>query len=142
MLYFFYKNIVFTLPQLYFAFVSAYSAQTVFDDWYITLYNLLFTSVPLAMKAMIEQDVNPEIDGKSFYKAFPKLHYIGKYSRIFNWTNYFIWVITGISHSLLIFLIPYYTFKLSIITAAGLNSDLWECSIASFTSVIFVPLFD
>ena len=56
-LYFFYKNIVFTLPQAYYAFVCAFSAQTVFDDWYISLYNTIFTAIPLLAKAIYELDV-------------------------------------------------------------------------------------
>ena len=44
-LYFFYKNFVFTLNQFYFAFFSLSSGQTFFDDWYITCYNLIFTAL-------------------------------------------------------------------------------------------------
>jgi phospholipid-transporting ATPase len=57
-LYFFYKNMLFTLPQFYLAFYNGYSAQTIFDDWYVTLYNLVFTSIPLLIRAVFEQDVN------------------------------------------------------------------------------------
>jgi phospholipid-transporting ATPase len=62
-LYFFYKNMVFTLPQFMFAYVSGYSAQTVYDDYYITCYNMIFTALPLAAKAIYDQDVNTDIDG-------------------------------------------------------------------------------
>ncbi len=57
-LYFFYKNIIFTIPRLIFAFYSGYSAQRVFDDTYVGLYNLLFTSIPLVVRAVFEQDLN------------------------------------------------------------------------------------
>lgn len=57
-IYFFYKNMMFTIPQFYFAFFSGYSGQTVFDDWYVTLYNLIFTALPLIAKAVLDQDVN------------------------------------------------------------------------------------
>lgn len=53
-LYFFYKNIVFTLPQMFYAFINAYSGQTIYDDWYISFYNLFFTSLPLGMKAIFD----------------------------------------------------------------------------------------
>lgn len=56
-LYFFYKNFVFTIPQFYFAFENAFSGQTIFDDWYITLYNIIFTAVPLVVRAILEQDL-------------------------------------------------------------------------------------
>lgn len=49
---------LFTLPQFYIAFYCGFSAQTVFDDWYVALYNLAFTSIPLIIRAVFEQDVN------------------------------------------------------------------------------------
>lgn len=49
---------LFTLPQFLIAFFNGYSAQTVFDDWYVTLYNMAFTSIPLLVRAILEQDVN------------------------------------------------------------------------------------
>jgi magnesium-transporting ATPase (P-type) len=54
---------VFTLPQMYYAFINAYSGQTIYDDWYITFYNLFFTSIPLMVKAIFDQDIDPEKDG-------------------------------------------------------------------------------
>ena len=57
-LYFFYKNMLFTIPQLIFAFYCGYSAQTIFDDIYIAMYNLVFTSLPLIIRAVFEQDLN------------------------------------------------------------------------------------
>ena len=56
-LYFFYKNMLFTIPQFIFAFYCGFSAQTIFDDIYISLYNLVFTSLPLVIRAIFEQDV-------------------------------------------------------------------------------------
>lgn len=57
-LYFFYKNMLFTLPQFLAAFFCAFSAQTIFDDWFVSFYNLAFTSIPLIIRAVFEQDVN------------------------------------------------------------------------------------
>lgn len=52
-LYFFYKNMLFTLPQFYIAFYCGFSAQTIFDDWYVALFNLAFTSIPLVIRAVM-----------------------------------------------------------------------------------------
>ncbi len=57
-LYFFYKNMLFTLPQFIAAAYNGFSGQTVFDDIYVTLYNLVFTAIPLLIRAVFEQDVN------------------------------------------------------------------------------------
>lgn len=56
-LYFFYKNMVFTIPQFYFAFFCSFSGQSFFNDTYISLYNIVFTSIPLIIRAILEQDV-------------------------------------------------------------------------------------
>ena len=57
-LYFFYKNMLFTIPQFIYAFYCGFSSQTIFDDYYIALFNLIFTSLPLVIRAIFEQDVN------------------------------------------------------------------------------------
>jgi len=49
---------IFTIPQYLFAFINGYSGQTLYDDFYITLYNLIFTSIPLVVRAILEQDIN------------------------------------------------------------------------------------
>lgn len=66
-LYFFYKNMLFTIPQFIFAFYCGYSGQTIFDDVYITMYNLVFTSLPLVIRAVLEQDVYYITDAKEVY---------------------------------------------------------------------------
>ena len=46
-IYFFYKNFVFTIIQFIYAFFCMGSGQTIIDDWFITCYNLVFTALPL-----------------------------------------------------------------------------------------------
>lgn len=60
-IYFFYKNMIFTIPHFFFSFLCASSAQTIFDDWYISFYNLFFTALPLIMRAVFEQDIDYKI---------------------------------------------------------------------------------
>ena len=55
---FFYNNMLFTIPQFLFAFYCGFSGQTIFDDWYVAFYNLFFTSLPLVVRAIFEQDIN------------------------------------------------------------------------------------
>ena len=121
-LYFFYKNMLFTLPQFIAAFFNGFSGQTIFDDIYITLYNLMFTAIPLLIRAVLEQDVNYVIkkepnalrseftlstrrmmgkkylpkdyeQNRYFYRLFPKIYFIGQESCIFNYTNFFMWIL-------------------------------------------------
>ena len=140
-LYFFYKNMVFTLPQFMYAYINGYSGQTVYDDYYITCYNMVFTAWPLMAKALFDQDINPgkTMDGTRFRSLLPKLYYVGQKSTVFNWSNYFLWVSEGVLHSLIVFLIPYFVFNKSILVgSSGHDTDLWTFSITSFTAIIIV----
>jgi len=109
-LYFFYKNIVFTLPQVFYAFVAAYSGVTVYDDWYISFYNLFFTSMPLMVRALFDQDINTRKDGHEYKKYLPKLYYIGQRSIIFNVPTFLEWLFFGVLHSVVVFLIPLFIY--------------------------------
>jgi len=53
-LYFFYKNLVLTGPHIFFGLNNGFSGQTIFDDNYISFYNLFYTSWPLVIKATFE----------------------------------------------------------------------------------------
>jgi hypothetical protein len=46
------------MPRVIFSFFNGHSGQTLFDDYHIALYNLVFTSIPLILKATFDQDIN------------------------------------------------------------------------------------
>jgi phospholipid-transporting ATPase len=56
-LYFFYKNMLFTMPQFFYAFQCAVSGQTTFDAYYISGYNMAFTAFPLIVTATLDWDI-------------------------------------------------------------------------------------
>ncbi|KFW90488.1 putative phospholipid-transporting ATPase ID, partial [Phalacrocorax carbo] len=53
--YFFYKNFAFTLLHFWYGFFCGFSAQTVYDEWFITLYNLVYTSLPVLGMSLFDQ---------------------------------------------------------------------------------------
>lgn len=57
-LYFFYKNMLFSIPQFLFGFSNLMSGTSVFDAFYITLYNMIFTAWPLMIYAAFDWDIN------------------------------------------------------------------------------------
>ena len=70
-IYFFYKNMIFTIPHFFFSFVCGSSAQTIFDDWYISFYNLFFTALPLIVRAVFEQDIDYKLIKYDFGEPTP-----------------------------------------------------------------------
>jgi len=128
-LYFFYKNFVMTMPQFCLAFYNGYSGQTVFDDKYIAFYNLVFTSMPLFVKAIFEQDVNYQLEGPQIRKLYPSLYYIGAKHTIFTWKNLSIYIVYAVYHTGLSFFVPLYVLEdTHILTNSGHNIDMWTIS--------------
>ncbi|XP_058824497.1 phospholipid-transporting ATPase ID isoform X2 [Topomyia yanbarensis] len=104
--YFFYKNFAFTLCHFWYAFFCGFSAQTVFDPMFISVYNLFYTSLPVLALGIFEQDVS---DKNSV--EYPKLYTPGITNALFNTTEFIRSVLHGIFSSLILFLIPYGTYK-------------------------------
>ncbi|KAG0494210.1 hypothetical protein HPP92_005204 [Vanilla planifolia] len=59
--YFFYKNIEFGLTLFYFEAYTGFSGQSVYDDWYMILFNVILTSLPVISLGVFEQDVSSEV---------------------------------------------------------------------------------
>jgi phospholipid-translocating ATPase len=59
--YFFYKNITFGLTLFYFEAYASFSGQVLYNDWYSSLFNVLFTSLPVIALGVFEQDVSSRV---------------------------------------------------------------------------------
>ncbi|XP_064072913.1 probable phospholipid-transporting ATPase IM isoform X3 [Vanessa tameamea] len=116
--YFFYKNFAFTVCHFWFAFFCGFSAQTVFDEMFISVYNLFYTSLPVLALGVFEQDVS---DATSL--QFPKLYAPGHTSQLFNKTEFIKSTLHGCFTSLVLFLIPYGTYKDGLAPDGKILSD-------------------
>ncbi|CAH0724955.1 unnamed protein product, partial [Brenthis ino] len=116
--YFFYKNFAFTVCHFWFAFFCGFSAQTVFDEMFISVYNLFYTSLPVLALGVFEQDVS---DATSL--QFPKLYAPGHTSQLFNKKEFIKSTLHGCFTSLVLFLIPYGTYKDGLAPAGKILSD-------------------
>lgn len=66
------------------------------------------------------------------------LYYIGQNEAIFNCNRYLKWVLEGLIHSIIVFTIPFYILEQGIIREDGVNGDLWNFSVASFTAIFLI----
>nr|XP_030698543.1 probable phospholipid-transporting ATPase IM isoform X8 [Globicephala melas] len=78
---------------------------TVYDQWFITLFNIVYTSLPVLAMGIFDQDVN---DQNSM--DCPQLYKPGQLNLLFNKHKFFICVAHGIYTSLVLFFIPYGAF--------------------------------
>ncbi|KJE89012.1 ATPase [Capsaspora owczarzaki ATCC 30864] len=119
MAYFFYKNFAFTLCQFWYAFFSAFSATTLYDAWMITFYNVIFTSLPVLMVGIFDQDV----DDKTSLK-FPQLYIPGQRNLLFNKTKFWLSLAKGIWTSVVLFFFALGIFYDQLSPSGRTNNDL------------------
>ncbi|XP_034751745.1 phospholipid-transporting ATPase IC [Etheostoma cragini] len=130
--YFFFKNFAFTLVHFWYSFFNGYSSQVAYEDWFITLYNLCYSSLPVLLVGLLDQDVNDKLSLK-----FPKLYLPGQQGLLFNYRNFFISLFHGIFVSLVIFFIPYGAFLQTMGQDGEAPSDYQSFAIVTASSLIF-----
>ena len=140
-LYFFYKNFVFTMIQFIFGFYNNFSGQTIIDDWFITLFNLLFTSLPLGVRACLDFDVIPS-DGVVVGKMLPFLYSELRESPIFTKINFGLTLLKGVIHCILNFFYVVYVHKNHSIDNDGNIGGLWFVSVNMFTNILVIVSID
>ena len=135
-LYFFYKNFVFTFLQFVFGFYCNFTGQTIIDDWFITLFNLLFTSLPLGARALLDHDVKPE-DGDLIKLMLPFLYLENRTYPYFTMRKFFLNLVKGIVQSCINFFFVVYMLDESV-DKNGQMGGLWFCSVNLYTNILII----
>jgi phospholipid-translocating ATPase len=136
-LYFFFKNFVFTIPQFYYAFINNSSGQTVYDDWFISLYNMIFTALPLMVVALLDHDLKPD-DGDVVDKLMPFLYLENRNNPIFTKSTFVAELLKGCGYGIINFLFTIYSVGNTSIDSDGNIGGLWFMSVNLFTSLLFI----
>jgi phospholipid-transporting ATPase len=133
--YSFYKNLVYSLVQVYYCFYNGYSGQTVFDSWVLIFFNMAFTFLPPMVMGMFDFDVRDK-----FLMAHPGLYnelrspFAVRMSRV----SSFIWLMMALWHSWLIFYGVYNTnFQLQS-RWDGKDTGMWFDGTTLCNTLLFV----
>lgn len=129
-IYFFYKNLTFTLTQFWFTFQTGFSGQRFYDDWFQSLYNVIFTALPVIMVGLFDKDVSASLS-----KKYPELYMEGIRNVFFKWKVVAIWAFFSVYQSLIFFYFVSTT-NLSAKNSDGKTFGLWDVSTMAFTCVV------
>ncbi|XP_073048342.1 probable phospholipid-transporting ATPase 4 isoform X1 [Primulina eburnea] len=130
--YFFYKNIAFGLTIFYFEAFAGFSGQSVYVDWYMLLFNVVLTSLPVISLGVFEQDVDSEV-----CLQFPALYQQGPKNLFFDWYRIFGWMANGLYTSLIIFFLNVIIFYDQAFRPGGQTADMIAVGTVMFTCVIW-----
>uniref|UniRef100_A0A8B9CWZ1 Phospholipid-transporting ATPase n=1 Tax=Anser brachyrhynchus TaxID=132585 RepID=A0A8B9CWZ1_9AVES len=131
--YFFYKNFAFTLVHIWYSFFNGFSAQTAYEDWFITLYNVLYSSLPVLLVGLFDQDVSDKLSLR-----FPRLYVLGQKDLLFNYRKFFLSLLHGAITSLIIFFIPYGAYLQTMGQDGEAPSDYQSFAVTAASSLVFV----
>uniref|UniRef100_A0A670IYH9 Phospholipid-transporting ATPase n=1 Tax=Podarcis muralis TaxID=64176 RepID=A0A670IYH9_PODMU len=131
--YFFYKNFAFTLVHFWYGFFSGFSAQTVYDEWFITLYNMVYTSLPVLGMSLFDQDVDDR-----WSLQFPQLYMPGQQNLYFNKKEFVKCVLYSVYSSLVLFFIPYGTLFDSLRSDGKAIADYQSFALMAQTCLLIV----
>ncbi|XP_010907601.1 probable phospholipid-transporting ATPase 4 isoform X2 [Elaeis guineensis] len=130
--YFFYKNIAFGLTLFYFEAYTGFSGQSVYDDWYMILFNVILTSLPVISLGVFEQDVSSEV-----CLQFPALYQQGPKNLFFDWYRIIGWMSNGLYSSLMIFFLNIGIFFTQAFRQGGQTADMAAIGTTMFTCIIW-----
>nr|CAI5827527.1 unnamed protein product [Callosobruchus analis] len=147
-LFFYYKNLVFNLVQLWFTITDEYSGEVMFQEWLIELYNVVFTAAQAVAVGLFDRPCSAEQ-----MLAYPISYTYSQSGKTFCVTRFAYWILISVVQSLLLYyltmgimqhdalwskpnLINYhllpgcfvYTYIIIVVSLqSGLMTDSWSC---------------
>ncbi|CAH6779279.1 Atp8b3 [Phodopus roborovskii] len=114
--YFFYKTVASMMAQIWFSIFSGFTAQPLYEGWFLALFNLLYSTLPVLYIGLFEQDMTAEKSLK-----MPELYVAGQKDELFNYSIFLQAIVHGILTSLINFFMP--VLMRSDISKYGSSSD-------------------
>ncbi|CAO3632171.1 unnamed protein product [Cunninghamella echinulata] len=95
---FFFKNIFWVFPSLWFQIYSQFSGNIFYDYSFLQLYNVIFTVAPVVILGATDQAIT-----STFLKKYPQVYEIGIKHKIYNKFRFWLYFADGIWQSTVVF---------------------------------------
>ncbi|KAF5945304.1 hypothetical protein HYC85_015532 [Camellia sinensis] len=128
--YFIYKNLTLTSIQFWYTFQTGFSGQRFYDDWFQSLYNVIFTAMPVIMVGLFEKDVSASLS-----KKYPQLYKEGIRNTFFKWRVVVTLALFSFYQSLVIYNFAI-TSSSNSVDSNGKMFGLWDVSTTVFNCLV------
>jgi phospholipid-translocating ATPase len=95
------KVVTFYLTQGVYQFWTGFSGTSLYESWTLSMYNTLFSSLPVISVGIFEQDLNAKT-----LLANPHLYIQGQLNQAFNLRIFITWVITSVYSAIVVVVVP------------------------------------
>ena len=127
----FWKEFMFYITQAFYQRYNGYTGTSLYESWSLSMFNTLFTSLPVIFMGVFEKDLNA-----ATLLAAPELYTLGQRNGGFNIRIYLRWTLMATCEALLIFFTVYAIFGEAPFFTK--DNDLYALGALSFTCCITV----
>ncbi|CAL0319882.1 unnamed protein product [Lupinus luteus] len=131
--YFFYKNITFGFTMFLYEVYASFSGEPAYNDWFLSLYSILFSSLPVVALGVLDQDVSAR-----YCLKFPILYQEGVQNLLFRWRRILSWMLNGFISAIMIFFFCKKTMELQAYDAEGRTAGRDILGASMYTCVVWV----
>ncbi|EFX00376.1 p-type ATPase [Grosmannia clavigera kw1407] len=129
----FWKEMLFYLVQSLYQKYNGYTGTSLYESTSLTVFNTLFTSLPVILLGIFERDLHAET-----LLAMPELYAFGQQNQGFCFRKYVGWMIMAVCEACIIFYFIYGTYSSALFTS---DTSLYAMGSLAFTvCVVFINI--
>ena len=127
----FWKEMLFYLTQALYQRYAGYTGTSLYESWSLSMFNTLFTSLPVIFLGIFEQDLS-----RSTLLAVPELYQsLGPMNYGFNIPLYLSWVAMASCQAVIVFFVVLGLYGQALFTK---GNDLYSMGVLTFTACVIV----
>ncbi|KAF9918043.1 hypothetical protein BX616_010514, partial [Lobosporangium transversale] len=133
----FYKCATFYLTQGLFQIFTGFSGTSLYEQWTLSFYNTLFSSLPVMVVGMFEQDLKA-----STLQLVPELYTFGQQNSGFSLMTFGTWMVAAVYHAIAALMVPLWI--AGAISKFGIEPDevaLFQMGLGVYTTIVLVVTF-
>uniref|UniRef100_J3MSN6 Phospholipid-transporting ATPase n=2 Tax=Oryza brachyantha TaxID=4533 RepID=J3MSN6_ORYBR len=130
--YFFFKNIAFGFTLFWFEAHAMFSGQPGYNDWFISFYNVAFTSLPVIALGVFDKDVSSRV-----CLEVPSLHQDGVDNLFFSWSRILSWMLNGVCCSIIIYFGSLHAILIQAVRQDGRVAGFDILGVTMYTCVVW-----
>lgn len=131
----FYKCIMFYLTQVFFQIYAGFSATSLYEQWTLSLFNVVFTSCAVVVLGIFDQD----LDAKTLMDN-PFLYEVGQKNMLYGLFEISRWFLSAVYQASVIFFLPFVFYELTGYSFINFNNDggAYTLGCIIYTAVVLV----
>lgn len=126
----FWKEMIFYVVQALYQRWNGYTGTSLYEPWSLSMFNTLFTSLPVIFMGVFEKDLSP-----ATLLAVPELYNIGQQNRGFNFKLYFFWAILGACEAQVVYFILWAVYGEAVFTR---DQSIYAYGVLAYSACVII----